>query len=220
MIDTEKKQLLEKFNRYLDEASSDGVQDNIDTVDLYQLFIELAALKSEVKIESRQIKAALEEFQGLTTALQNTNGQLRDELQAYPQRELVRQEKIERDFLLELLEIRDRLVVGVEQAETYQPSWLTKLEGSAVEHIQSLQTGMGISIRRLDSILARYNVKPLNALGKKVDPHTMQVSDIEERISVDEGTVLIESRKGYLREDKVLRLAEVTVNKKNKREIK
>lgn len=219
MIDTEtKQQLLEKFTRYLDEALNDEPQNQVDTVDLYQLFIELSALKTEVKIESRQIKSALEEFQGLTASLQSTNEQLREELQAYPQRTLAKQEKTERSFLLELLDIKDRLSAGVEQAGAYQPKWLAKLDGTALEHIQILQTGMGISIRRLDNVLARYSVKPISAIGKKLDPHTMQVTAVEQHVSIEEGIVLIESRKGYLRAGKVLRLAEVIVNKRKTEE--
>jgi len=218
MIDTEaKQQLLEKFSRYLDDTPNDEGKDQSAQVGLYQLFTELAALKTEVKIESRQIKTAIEEYQGLTAVLQNTNKQLGEELQAYRQRETSRQEKIERPFLLELLDMRDRLAAGVAQTGSYQPGWLAKLDGNALEHVRSLQTGMDISIRRIDSLLARHKVKPILAVGNILDPHTMQVTETEQRSLIDEGVVLAESRKGYLREGTVLRFAEVIVNK---REIK
>ncbi len=214
MGDTEaKQQLLAKFSDYLDTTPTNTSNIEKPEIDLYRLFTELAALKAEVKIESRQVKTAIEEFQGLIALLQNSNEQLNNELEERRQQQDADKEKIERPFLLNLLDLRDRIEAGVEQAKSYQPGWLAFLDESASAHIQSQQQGMDISLRRIDGLLERYKVKPVDAVGKQLDPHTMQVSAIEQRAGFGDGVVLIEPRKGYLREGQLLRVAEVIVNK-------
>jgi molecular chaperone GrpE (heat shock protein) len=68
--------------------------------------------------------------------------------------------------------------------------------------------------RRLDGLLVRYQVSPIDPIGKRMDPHTMRVCGTEQREDQDEAIVLTEVRKGYRRANQVLRLAEVVVNKK------
>jgi len=210
-----KQQLLAKFSAYLDTTPTDTDTSNAEKseIDLYRLFTELAALKAEVKIESRQVKTAIEEFQSLIKLLQNNNEQLNNELEERRQQQEAHKEKTERPFLLNLLDLRDRIEAGAEQAKSYQPGWLAFLDGSASAHIQSQQQGMDISLRRIDGLLERYNVKPVDAVGKQLDPHTMQVSATEQRIGCEDGEILDETRKGYLREGQLLRVAEVIVNK-------
>ncbi len=214
MVDSEKKQqLLAKFSAYLDSTDADSNQPEQDNVDLYRLFSELAALKTEVKLESRQIKTVIEEFQVLTDLLKSSNEQLSAELTERHKREQEQQKEIERPFLLSLLDLRDRIATGSEQALYYRPGWLARLDGRAPSHIKSLQQGMEISLRRLDGLLSRYKVEPVDAKGKRLNPHTMQVSAVEHRLGFEDGVVLLETRKGYLRDGQLLRVAEVTVNK-------
>ena len=209
-----KQQLLERFSAYLDAGPGEKADDD-GGVDLCRLLTELAALKAEVKIESRQVKAAIDEFQGLTDLLRGNNEQLSTELSARRQDEAAQREKTERPFLLALLDLRDRLEAGVIQAVAYRPGWLARFDGRAVRHHQSLQQGMEISLRRLDGLLARYDVKPIEAMGQPLDPHCMQVSATEQRAGQRDGVVLAEVRKGYRRQGQLLRLAEVVVNKRD-----
>ena len=58
-----KERLIGQFRAYLEAA--DGlatVEDQERSIDLFTLFGELSALKIEVKLESRQVRAAIEEF--------------------------------------------------------------------------------------------------------------------------------------------------------------
>ena len=209
-----KQQLLEQFSAYLDAGPGENADDD-GGVDLCRLLTELSALKAEVKIESRQVKAAIDEFQGLMDLLRGNNEQLSAELSARHQEEAAQREKTERPLLLALLDLRDRLEAGVTQAGAYRPGWLASFDGRAVRHIQTLQQGMEISLRRLDGLLARYDVKPIEAMGQPLDPHCMQVSATEQQAGQQNGVVLAEVRKGYRRREQLLRLAEVVVNKKD-----
>ncbi len=73
--------LLAQFRTYLEEisANDDGGEPPV-AVDLYTLFGELAALKNEVRIESRQVKGALDQFRGLVEPLQTGNAALQGEI--------------------------------------------------------------------------------------------------------------------------------------------
>ncbi len=219
MLDAEKKQqILEQFSAYLDttpEINDNLVQTNEPKIDLYRLFKELAALKTEVKIESRQVKTAIEEFQVLTERLQKNNQQLSDELTEQRRLQVKNNEEVECPLLLALLDLRDRMEAGITQANHYQPGWFSCRKAYTRQYIQSLHEGMTLSLRRLDVLLDRYKVKHIDAIGMQLDPYTMQVSETDQLKDKDNGVVLLENRKGYLRNGQLLRLAEVTVNKIN-----
>ena len=78
-----REQLLERFRAYLDElpdaALAEPGEENRQT-DLYSLFAELAALKTEVRLESRQVKTAFDEFRAVFETLQASQSQLGGEL--------------------------------------------------------------------------------------------------------------------------------------------
>jgi molecular chaperone GrpE len=79
--------------------------------------------------------------------------------------------------------------------------------------IESLRTGQHITLRRLNQILSEYHLRPLEALDKPLDPHTMKVVEVESRADVAQGIVLDELRKGFFWDEELLRPAEVKVAK-------
>jgi molecular chaperone GrpE len=74
--------------------------------------------------------------------------------------------------------------------------------------------GMEISLRRLDGLLAGYQIRALDPVGKRMDPESMKVTAIKHQDDQEDGIVLQEVRKGFLRAGQVLRPAEVIVNKR------
>jgi len=62
--------------------------------------------------------------------------------------------------------------------------------------------------------LAGYQVKALDPVGKRINPESMKVTAIKHRDDRQDGIVLAEVRKGFLRAGQVLRPAEVIVNKR------
>lgn len=219
MLSTDKKeQLLARFSAYLDAApASDVTPDQASRdVDLYSLFTELAALKTEVKIESRQVKSAIEEFKTVTELLRDNNQQLSNELTSRHREEKAQQQSIERPLLLELLELRDRIEAGTTAAAAYPPGLWAWLRGRASRHVASLQEGMDITLRRLDSLLSRYQVTKIETQNRPLDPHCMQVMETGNQPDRVDGIILSEQRKGYLHQGTLLRPAEVVVNKREK----
>jgi len=206
--------LLQHFRQYLD-SSPPGLDEPSQPereIDLFTLFTELAALKNEVKLESRQVRRALEHSQELIDGLRESNQQVRNELTRRRQAQDEVRQAAERPLLLELLELRDRIEAALNSVRDYRPGPLSPRRTN--RFLAGVGEGMEISLRRLDGLLTRYGVRALDSLGRRLDPDTMQAVTIENREDQEDGVVLAELRKGFLRAGEVLRLAEVVVNKR------
>lgn len=217
-----KDALLERVRAYLDQpeqasagpAGRDAQSSGLDETspDLFSLLSELSALKNEVKLESRQVKAALDEFRGVFAAVESANE--RAEQEAQRRREQARQTRIaeRKDLLLELLELRDRLLAGQLAAVGYRPRGLFG-RGQAREFAASMAEGLGMNLRRLDETLARRGVQPLAVVGRSFDPHQMHAAELASDPTLAAGEVLAELRSGFLLDGELLRPAEVLVNR-------
>ena len=80
-------------------------------------------------------------------------------------------------------------------------------EGENVSSLNSI-------IKNMESILDHYEVKPIDAEGKKLDPKLHEVVQEIEDNSHDEGTIVKEIAKGYIIRGKVLKYSKVCVSKK------
>jgi molecular chaperone GrpE len=215
-----REQLLERFRAYLDElpdaALAEPGEENRQT-DLYSLFAELAALKTEVRLESRQVKTAFDEFRAVFETLQASQSQLGGELDraraALPEQRRAALKPV----LLELVELRDRLEAGLHVLQNYRPTVLSRLFGLGQREralLQAITQGQDISLRRLEQLLNHQQVTALAVLDQPLDPHTMRAAELEQRSDVGNGIVTEELRRGYLWQGELLRLAEVKVNRR------
>jgi len=80
-------------------------------------------------------------------------------------------------------------------------------EGGNVDNLNSI-------IKNMESILDHYEVKPIEAEGKKLDPKLHEVVQEIEDNSHDEGTIVKEIAKGYIIRNKVMKYSKVCVSKK------
>ena len=216
-MDTETKHhLLERFRVYLDElpetALAEPNEENRRT-DLYSLFAELVALKTEVRLESRQVRTALDEFKSIFDTLQTSQSQLGGELNRARAALPEQRRAALKPLLLELVELRDRLDAGLRVLQSYRPSLLGRLAGRERTLFQAVAQGQEISLRRLDQLLGAQQVVALPVQGQPLDPHTMRAAELDQRPDLANGIVTEELRKGYLWQGELLRLAEVKVNR-------
>lgn len=211
--------LVEQFSRWLedrDPTSIDAVtiEETEDaTTDLFSLYTELAALKNEVRLESRQMKNALEKFSAVFDTLQQSNerqAHAMDVLRSADNQALV---DAESRLLLDIIDLRDRLAAGQDIAQSYRASGLARFSSAPADFISRLADGMAISVRRVDELLARYKVQSIEAVGHRFDPDTMQANMVEDHSNLPDGSVVAELRRGYVRNGEQLRLTEVIVNK-------
>ena len=228
MTPSDKESLLDQFRAYLD-AVEEGVDplvaddvsvSDAQTVDLYSLFVELAALKNEVRIESRQLKTALDQFRGLVDPLQAGYAALQDGIESVrrERQEVVR--KTLQPLLLDLLELRDRMLAASADAAERKSSGLAqRLFRKEWEIMDLWREGQSMTVRRLDQILASQGVTPLALIGCVLDPHVARAVQVEQHEGLENGIVLAEVRQGFLWNGLLLRTAEVVVNSNNKQNI-
>lgn len=103
-------------------------------------------------------------------------------------------------LLVEILDIIDNLERAMQHADN----------GAA--DAESLHKGMELIYNQFVALLARYDVTPIEAVGKKFDPDYHDAMMQVESDKYDEGIVAVEMTKGYRRGDQVIRHSKVGVS--------
>jgi molecular chaperone GrpE len=218
----DKERLVDEFRACLDgweegeNDPSDG-EESEPSVNLALLFSELSVLRNEVRVEARQFKTALDEMRALTEMLGEQNQRLMRDLERAREAEGNAQRQAERGLLLDMLDVRDRIAAAVDVYEAYRAepsSFFSRLVPKETRLAQGLGAGMALTLQRLDDSLVERRVRAIEAIGNRLDPNTMRAVGVKSREDCAPGGVLEEVRRGYLRDDKLLRLAEVIVNKR------
>lgn len=210
--DTEKQRLVGEFHAFLDQWE-DGA-DEAELLDLRSLLAEMAALKNEVRLESRQFKSALEELKTFGEALRLQNERLGRDLDRARGEAAHAQRQAERRLLLGIVDLRDRLQAGADAAAARRPSALARLVPAEVRFARAVSEGLTLTLQRLDRLLETYRVRPIEVVGKPLDPQTMRALGVEAAPGAPEGVVLREVRRGFHLGGDLLRAAEVIVSKK------
>jgi molecular chaperone GrpE len=77
---------------------------------------------------------------------------------------------------------------------------------------ESMKSGVELTLRQLKSVFEKFNLKEIDPVGQKFDPHRHQaISTVES--DAEANTVVQVLQKGYLLHDRVIRPALVTVSK-------
>jgi molecular chaperone GrpE len=71
-------------------------------------------------------------------------------------------------------------------------------------------------LRNMDSLLAQYDIVPIDSLGEIFNPNLHEAISIIEDETLDEDTITKEIRKGYISHNKIIRAAIVEISKKPK----
>ncbi|MGA8052700.1 MAG: nucleotide exchange factor GrpE [Burkholderiales bacterium] len=211
--DAQKQRLVEEFRACLEQWEQEG-EDASEPVDLRTLLGEMAALKNEVRLESRQFKGALEELKSFGEALRAHNERLVRDLERAREQAAEAQRQVERRLLLGMLDLRDRLQAGADAAAARRPSVLARLVPGETRFALALSEGLTLTLQRLDELLVTHRVRPIDALGQPLDPQRMRAVGVEAVPEAPDGMVLREARRGFLLGGELLRAAEVIVNKK------
>jgi molecular chaperone GrpE len=172
-----------------------GVEES--TVDRYRMWAALTALTQEVKLQGRA-------FRQLSDTVGRSN-----------------EASSRKEVLDGLLELRERLLRGVESAgarEKVQPVFWDRVfrrrweeVRHALEVVEAMDQGYRLSLKSLDELLAKFEVRPIDCMGEVFDPRLMSAVDVEETLDAPEGTVLAVYRTGYELHGAVYRPAQVRV---------
>ena len=211
-----KQRALDDFRQWLDTAGEEppahGESDAGDC-DLRDLFAEFAALRQEIRLQNREqaragreLAAAAERYD--TAARQAARCD--ETLAAFEQRV---SRTAEDRCLLQTLEVRDALVRGRDAAVRLRdrPRLFTRPPRGAAGVVE----GYELAISRFDRVLSRFDVRPVQTVGRPFDGRVMHAVEARRVGRIDDGVVVEELRSGFVRRDDVLRLADVAVNRRH-----
>jgi molecular chaperone GrpE len=90
------------------------------------------------------------------------------------------------------------------------------LEASKKGDVQASQISKGLEMvhGQMKTVLGKYGLKPIDAVGKKFDPRVMEAMMQEASADAEEDTVLDEFQRGYTLSSKVIRCSKVKVSKR------
>lgn len=212
--DSQKSELLEEFQHYLQQANIDTLSAS-EQPDLHTLLSEMTGLKTEVKAESRQFKNTLDSLNSALQTVQEDNQLLSTELASITVRFEQQQQEMMRIMLLEIIDIYSRMNTSLDVLQKYQPvtSLFKNSRKKDIHFIEGMTQGQRMMTKRFEQLLQGYHVKAIDCVGNSFDPKTMSVLETCYDVKLENGLVVEELRKGFFLQDKVLRLAEVKVNK-------
>jgi molecular chaperone GrpE len=195
------------------EDGEEPPDDPGETADLFSVLVEMAALRSEVRTESRLVKEALEQFRGVFDSLQASQATLQRELDRARTETRDQAQSALRPLLLDVIDLRDRLVAALTLSAAARPRWRDRLWRRDRSGVAAWQEGLRMTLRRLDQVLLDRRVVATQLAGLPFDPRLARAIGTAADSSVAEGTVIKEVRAGFLWDDQVLRTAEVIVSK-------
>ena len=100
-------------------------------------------------------------------------------------------------FSNEMLAVKDSLEAGM---------------AVQTENIESFKSGMELTLKQLSGVFEKFNIKEINPVGEKLDPHKHQAIGMLES-DQEANTVVNVMQKGYTLNDRILRPALVMVAK-------
>lgn len=210
-----KEQLIAEFSQYIeqwDESAADVGDTPVP--DLFSLHTAMTVLQSEVKGEARLFKNALDDFRSVFQSMQQSQTHLQEALQQAKQETVSQQNTLLKPLLLEWLDLRDSLTASLQHLQSIRPQgFKARILRGRVRTIDAMLEGQRLTLRKLDHRLAQYQVIPIDAVGRPLDPEKMIAHSVISDPSLGNGVVAEELTKGFLREGKVLRHAGVCVNK-------
>ncbi len=105
------------------------------------------------------------------------------------------------DLITDILTVIDHLELALQHSPGNEAS-------------TSLAEGVELTLKELKSVLEKYGLVTIDALGKPFDPYVHHAMSRIESEDAEENTVVKEFRKGYILKERVLRAALVGVAKK------
>lgn len=163
----------------------------------------LDTLKEELETKKRELGELQDRYLRLYAEFENFKKVVTKE-----QTELLRYGN-ER-LINEILPVIDNL----ERAILHSKELTNKVDPESREAIDSLISGVEMTLRQIKDILGRFGVREIKALGEVFDPTLHHAVSQIETGGHKPNTVIEELRKGYLLNDRVIRPSTVVVSKK------
>lgn len=182
---------LKKLYVFKITETSESVNEGLNNGNQNYIKEQMESLKSEIlKLGKSQLQArtfAKSEYQALKDAISDIHGNNDGIIEA---------------IIKDLLAIADGLEAGIQSGNLISNqednSWIN---------------GMKIVRQRVMELLEKLGVHPIQSLGTEFNPFFHKAIDIGNNPEVNDNIILAEQRRGYVRNNKVIRYAEVIVNR-------
>ena len=92
--------------------------------------------------------------------------------------------------------------------------WQKAIAWEVISESKINADGLNSILKNMESLMEKYNVKPIDALGEIFDPNFHEAISIISDPSLDNNTITKEIRKGYISHEKILRPTLVEISKK------
>ncbi|MBR0236611.1 MAG: nucleotide exchange factor GrpE [Thermoguttaceae bacterium] len=169
------------------DAFDDGAEEPVKEAE-----DELSALKrelAEAKDKTLRTFAELENFRKRSART------LQDELK-YANMSLIR----------DMLPVMDNLLRAIDAAEKQDQS------GELTEQGRGLLAGVKMVVEQFNTVLGKHNCTPIEAINQPFDPNFHQAITQMPSADVEPNTVIMETQKGYVLHDRVVRPSQVIVS--------
>jgi len=209
-----KEKVIEDFQVWLREIPEEmpiNQKVDMDSCDLYTLLMEFTALRQEIKFQNREQNNTLRIQQSFIDSLKETLKLLKDRTSKLETLEERIRLSSEKKAVLPFLNIRDGLIRGLKAAKATAAT--KRLFVRSPRGIEGIIEGYEMALRRFDRALSYIGITPVIALGQPFDPATMRAVGQESDSQKEAGIVIEEQAGGFVRQDEVIRTAEVIVNK-------
>ncbi|MBQ6615313.1 MAG: nucleotide exchange factor GrpE [Thermoguttaceae bacterium] len=153
---------------------------------------ELSALKRELA-EAKD--KTLRTFAELENYRKRSARTLQDELK-YANMSLIR----------DMLPVMDNLLRAIEAAQKQAES------GELTEQGKALLDGVKMVVEQFNTVLGKHNCTPIEAVNQPFDPNFHQAITQMPSADVEPNTVIMETQKGYVLHDRVVRPSQVIVS--------
>ena len=179
---------------------------------LADLFSEVAALRREVAFQNRSGKTAQVAVESATAVVAGLGKELKTQLAAFARASARPASGPEVPTVIaSFLEIRDALVrTEAVAARLISPEADRRDEVSASE---GLVEALQLVLRKFDRILQEHRISRIDAVGRPFDPSIMSAAGTSSVPDLPDGTVVEEVRGGFLYDGRLLRTAQVFVNR-------
>lgn len=154
--------------------------------------ITVDELQNLLEIEKQKVKDYEDKIKHVLADYQNLNKKTQSDIEKGVNT------KIE-EFMLDFLKIYDDFIRA---KQVFSES---KINTNGLDSI----------LKNMDSLLSKYNITPIDALGEIFDPNLHEAISIIEDSELDNNTIVKELRKGYISHKRVIRPTLVEISKNN-----
>ena len=142
--------------------------------------------------EKEKVSECEEKFKHILADFQNQNKKTQSDIEKGVNTKVI-------EFMLDFLKIYDDFIRAKEVLSK------NKINSDGLESI----------LKNMDSVLKKYHVFPIEALGEIFDPHLHEAISIITDPDLDDNTITKEIRKGYISHEMVIRPTLVEISKKD-----